>query len=90
MDGSLCPRISPRSCPISPYFQMFLCSYIYTKIVFRPTKMLHFLIRPKLTKPFVSTLNDKFPPQNGNDEDFCFIPPWDGPPGLYKSRVIYP
>src|SRR6218665_657036 len=66
----------------SPHFQMFFCSY--TKFS-PPTKMLHFLPL-KLTKPFVSPLNDKFPPSNGNDEDFCFIPPiWDGPPGLYKS-----
>src|SRR6218665_62052 len=64
MDGPLCPPIPPflfNFTPIlqdPPCFQMFLCSYIkfsspYQNVTF-PS--------PKLTKSFVSPLNDKFPP----------------------------
>src|SRR6218665_997641 len=60
----LIPSDFPRSCSISPYSSsspIFRCFYVLTLNFLLPTKMLHFL-PPKLTKPFVSPLNDKFPP----------------------------
>ena len=88
----LIPSNFPRSYSISPYsssspyFQMFLCSY--TLNFLPPTEMLHFL-PPKLTKPFVYPLNDKFPHKMRMMKISASFPPWDGHPGLYKSRVIY-
>src|SRR6218665_10923 len=65
MDGPLCPPILPRSYSISLLFfkfhHIFRCSYVLILNFLLPTKMLHFL-PPKLTKSFVSPLNDKFSP----------------------------
>ena len=68
MDGPLCPPISPVPVQCTPYSTsspIFKCSYVLTLNFLLPTKMLHFL-SSKLTKSFVSPLNDKFPPQNGS------------------------
>src|SRR6218665_192001 len=75
----------PPNSSSSPYLQMFLCSYTkfsspYQNVTF-PS--------PKLTKSFVFPLNENFPHKMGLMKISASFPPWDGPPGLYKPRVIY-
>src|SRR6218665_3645705 len=66
------PPIYSSSSPI------FRCSYVLTLNFLLPTKMLHFL-PPKLTKSFVSPLNDKFHHKMGMMKIYASSPSWDGP-----------
>src|SRR6218665_3876538 len=69
---------------LPPIFEMFLC--FYTKFS-SPYQNVTFP-SPKLTKPFVSPLNDKFSHKMGMKISASYPMGWT-PLCLYKSRVIY-